>query len=498
MDRARKISVTVDIWSSKNSVNSYFGATAHFYNPVTKKKENYRICCRKFDVKHSGFNIAKLSAEIFGEYGIESKVFKVQSDSASNMIKAYKDINVLNEELQGDFEGEDSASEESDMSDSECDEEPEDLEDDDEIQTVEKFATDLEDEELDHQVAFEPIDLERLACFQHKMQSAINKAVKGKKKSFGIILRKTRKTVIKYRRSPKAKAILKRKYKYKLAGFVKTRWWTDLVMVKSFIKCASAPGKPLENMIDLMGWGIEFTDRDINLLKSFVSIMQPIQELSDSMGAEKKSTIHLVYPSLIEVLALLDEKILELEAVDFCTSLKNQIENYFGFVLNHKEEGFNPLYVAATYLDPCYKMILDKDLVNLARVFIVKLLKKSYTEDIENPDENGDSVNLEPVVESFVIPGFSRLSKQIANKSSSRRNDTRQSSSWARKLQKDLDLYETKALNSLDKVVNKAEERHREKQAVLSNNGNEGSGSSNDAVVKPKDPLDFWIVQVCF
>ena len=180
MDRARKISVTVDIWSSKNSVNSYFGATAHFYNPVTKKKENYRICCRKFDVKHSGFNIAKLSAEIFGEYGIESKVFKVQSDSASNMIKAYKDINVLNEELQGDFEGEDSASEESDMSDSECDEEPEDLEDDDEIQTVEKFATDLEDEELDHQVAFESIDLERLPCFQHKMQSAINKAVEGK------------------------------------------------------------------------------------------------------------------------------------------------------------------------------------------------------------------------------------------------------------------------------------------------------------------------------
>ena len=59
-------------------------------------------------------------------------------------------------------------------------------------------------------------------------------------------------------------------------------------------------------------------------------------------------------------------------------------------------------------------------------------------------------------------------------------------------------MYETKALNSLDKVVNKAEERHREKQAVLSNNGNEGSGSSNDAVVKPKDPLDFWIVQVCF
>ena len=79
MNRARKISITVDIWLSKNSVNSYFGATAHFYNPVTKKKENYRICCRKFDVKHSGFNIAKISTEKFSEYGIMVKVFKVQS-----------------------------------------------------------------------------------------------------------------------------------------------------------------------------------------------------------------------------------------------------------------------------------------------------------------------------------------------------------------------------------------------------------------------------------
>ena len=172
---------------------------------------------------------------------------------------------------------------------------------------------------------------------------------------------------------------------------------------------------------------------------------------------------------MIEVLALLDEKIVQLEAVDFCKGLKSQIENYFGF-------GFNTLYVAATYLDPCYKMILDKDLVNLSRVFIVKLLKKSYAEDIvEDTDENRDSVNLEPV-ESFVIPGFSRLSKQIANKSSSQRNDTQQSSSWARKLQKDLDLYETKALNCLEKVMKKAEERHCEKQAVLSNDdGKEGS-----------------------
>ena len=104
-----------------------------------------------------------------------AKVFKVQSDSADNTIKAYKDINILNEKLQWDFEVEDSSdSDESDMSDSECNEEPEDLEDDAEIQTVEKFAANLEDDELDHKVAFESVDLERLPCFQHKKDKENN------------------------------------------------------------------------------------------------------------------------------------------------------------------------------------------------------------------------------------------------------------------------------------------------------------------------------------
>ena len=45
-----------------------------------------------------------------------------------------------------------------------------------------------------------------------------------------------------------------------------------------------------------------------------------------------------------------------------------------------------------------------------------------------------------------------------------------------KKFQKDLDLNKTKALNCLEKVIKKAEERHCEKQAVLSNDdGKEGS-----------------------
>ena len=78
-------------------------------------------------------------------------------------------------------------------------------------------------------------------------------------------------------------------------------------MRKSLIFAAKAKGNPPNDMMDQMGWNIELTQRDIELLESFLSIMTPFKELVDKMGGEKLSTLHLVYPSLKELLAHLDE-----------------------------------------------------------------------------------------------------------------------------------------------------------------------------------------------
>ena len=97
LTQSRQVSVTTDIWSSKGCLNSYLGITTHSFNPVTRKKENYRVSCRLFDCPHTGRNIAKMMKRIFMEFGIQSKISLILSDNASisNAIKSIKDLNTL-------------------------------------------------------------------------------------------------------------------------------------------------------------------------------------------------------------------------------------------------------------------------------------------------------------------------------------------------------------------------------------------------------------------
>ena len=208
-EKARRVSITTDIWFHKCSTNSFIGITAHMVNPATHKREVYRICCRVFDVKHSGINIARMMIRLFSEFHIYGKVFRMLSDNASNMVKAVRDMKSMEEgaELE-EFEEVDLDEEDKE---SDCDSELGNMEEDDEVEEVERFADHMEDEAENHQAAFRAENLERMPGFAHTLQLPINKCINKKKKCFGTILWKTRHFFKKYRKSPKAKAILRKK-----------------------------------------------------------------------------------------------------------------------------------------------------------------------------------------------------------------------------------------------------------------------------------------------
>jgi hypothetical protein len=522
MGKARKVSVTTDIWSSKCSTDSFIGITAHMVNPVSKKREVYRICCRVFNIRHTGINIAKMMKNLFIEFGIDRKVLFVLSDNASNMNKAVHDMQEMLCDDAGELE--EFSEDESEDDDSDCDSEPENIEDDDEIEVVEKQAEELEVQMDEHDLAFKSVEIQRLPCVTHTAQLAINKCINKKKQSFGSVLRKTRKIVKKYRKSPKAKSVLRKKVKNKLAGYVKTRWWTDLAMAKSVVKAAKVQGNPLNQMMELMGWNIELTERDIATLEQFLSIMSPFQDLVDKLGGEKSSTIHLVYPSLKELFALLDEKINKNVAKGFCKDLKAEMNKYFRFVLDADFHDFVPLYVAATYLDPFYKFALDEEMTRTAKEYLKTLVYQEQTdfnENVEIVNEGREEVNKQQP--KFVLPGFSRLSENILKKS---RDDANVGHNLAdtlmTALDKDFALYEQRAKVVFSKAVNEAEKRHKKIQVqriehvldIAGASGSSGSSSTEttadesansgtkkdlqEATVKPKDPLDFWIAQVIF
>lgn len=280
-------------------------------------------------------------------------------------------------------------------------------------------------------------------------------------------------------------------------------------------------------MMEIMGWNMELTERDISFLEQFLSIMTPFQDLVDKLGGEKCSTIHLVYPSLKELFALLDEKISKREAPGFCKDLKEEMKKYFKFVLDANFSDFNPLYIAATYLDPFYKLTLDEEMTEIAKDFILELVKEEQNDlndNIRVVENKEKDVNLEQP--KFVLPGFSRLSENILKKSQGDADVGSNSVETVHSaLEKDFKLYDLRAKVVFCKAVNEAEKRHKKVQDQSNDGTTAGGGSDTtshdlteknsfqsvgasgaranedaerdvEATVKPKDPLDFWIAQV--
>ena len=119
LSRARRVSVTTDIWSSQLSTDSYIGVTVHFINTVTRKRQWLKISksgedgvsivmkyfnvlnsvgCKKFNEAHKGLNIAAKLLSIFQSYIIENRVWFVLTDSGANMIKG-KQVWVKNKSI---------------------------------------------------------------------------------------------------------------------------------------------------------------------------------------------------------------------------------------------------------------------------------------------------------------------------------------------------------------------------------------------------------------
>lgn len=472
---ARKVYITLDIWTSQCSTDSFLGVTAHMYNPKTGKRETYRICCREFKGSHTGISIANKLKSVLQEYGIFHKVSKMLTDCASNMIKAGRDINELN--IDSDDEEDFPCSEDESDCDSISEEDEENFDD---------RAPLVNAQPVSFETGMATVRLERLNCIAHRVNTVVENTLNDRSSVFGRVLKKTRKFVIKYRRSAKAKGVLMKYYKRRLAGFCKTRWWTDVFMVKSVLLASEADGAPLEKLADEMEWNISITDRDVADLKLFIGVMSPFEQLFSKLNGELYSTINQVFPSLMELKSLLEKKVNEEKIGKFCKVLLTQVNNTFGFVCDPRDENFEPIYITTTFLDPYYKFLIDDGLKDMVFEYLLTLVKKNSGND-DNIEENADENPEESV--SFVISGLSNISESISTRSVPPTISSSGASSLRACLQMDLTLYERKSNAFLAKVYEQA------KQKASSTESNEDTVAKK-VEVKPRDPLDFWTKQV--
>ena len=88
LNNAKFITLTIDAWTDRRG-RSFIGVTGHFINSKCEP-ETVLIDFVRLKGSHTGENIQRTTEFILDRYNLREKVFKIVTDNASSMIKAYK------------------------------------------------------------------------------------------------------------------------------------------------------------------------------------------------------------------------------------------------------------------------------------------------------------------------------------------------------------------------------------------------------------------------
>jgi hypothetical protein len=88
LDSVNHLTLTVDGWSDRRC-RSFLGITTHFINSAMEP-QSYLLDFVRLKSPHTGENIHHITESILDQFNIKDKVYRVVTDNASSMIKAYR------------------------------------------------------------------------------------------------------------------------------------------------------------------------------------------------------------------------------------------------------------------------------------------------------------------------------------------------------------------------------------------------------------------------
>ena len=190
-------------------MHSYFGVTCYFINNDWNMKQ-FLLCCKQLKGRHSGDNIFLEYKNVLDQFGLDGKVFKIVTDNASNMLKAF-DVTIP--ELAID--------------DDDTDDETADT--DEAIACTSTTGADMDEIELDEMLTFP----DRISFFAHTLQLTVKDGLQSSKQ-ISALLAKVGKIVNSIKKSTIAVEKLEEKknlssQKMKLDGIPSLRWSEELV-----------------------------------------------------------------------------------------------------------------------------------------------------------------------------------------------------------------------------------------------------------------------------
>ena len=337
------LSVTVDIWCDRRG-KAFFGVMGHFFD-VDFKPHTVLLRFIRLKGKHTAENIRNVTKDILEELEISRKIYRVITDNASNMIKAYKFGLTSCEENNLDNSVVIVGSDENSMNSS---------------------STDVCDFENELTIT-DPIQEEaeetnrRLPCFARSLQLAIRDGLSNVP-YLSETLVKCKQLSQKSHKSTKAADILDDVDK-RLNRSNTTRWSSEYFLIRSILRIGKKTIQDIMSAID--DDALSFRSSDFNVLEEIIEILELFAGITVICQSEMTATISMVVTAVVHLVHHLKQmnsktSLLKKLVVQLDQSIK---PGFSGIVKRLSLEPIpdndpfsDPLYFVAMLLDPKFKL----------------------------------------------------------------------------------------------------------------------------------------------
>ena len=341
------ISVTIDIWTDRRG-KAFIGVTGHFID-IEFKSQAVLLDFVRIRGSHTAENIRNWTKDMLEKLGITHKIYRVITDNASNMIKAYQFGLVVDDEDQQDQE-DSSRSEEYSFDTNTTEKSSFDI-----GWTLTDLTSDMNEELVEMGQANG-----RLSCFAHSLQLVIRDGLKSVP-YLSKTLAKCKELSKKSHKSTKVADLLDDLDK-RLSRSNITRWNSEYLLVRSIIGLGK---KNIEDITNAIGDdSLSFNNTDFSVLEEVVNILEPFAEITTTCQSETAATISMIVPSIVHIMdhlkqmsttVLLLKKLISQLDLSIHTRFAGIVKRLFMKPVAENDPFNDPLYFIATLLDPKFK-----------------------------------------------------------------------------------------------------------------------------------------------
>jgi len=229
------------------------------------------LCCSHLQSRHTGDNILAEFEATVEKYGIVQRVFRVVTDNASNMQKAFPDsVSLPSFDIETDEE---------DLIDS-----------GDPLDSGEE-SDEQSGDEIGNFASFDlALGPKRIGCFAHTLQLCVKDGL-AQCAILSRVLTKAAKVVNHIRKSTSATVKMETVFGKTVIPRNETRWNSQLKMVRRLVEVNT------DEIVDKPE--LKFTGHNKVVMKEMIQILEPFEEGTDLTQGDQYAPISLVIPSVV-------------------------------------------------------------------------------------------------------------------------------------------------------------------------------------------------------